>query len=231
MTAANAGHKWWIAAVVIPLAVAVIGLVRCGGDKTPPVNVVINNITGLPQVIANPKQLAAQQGLRLEELTEKRAPFAYRLSECAKTWINYEGKRIWVKDPAGLYCSENCPIEPLGLLIAEDDSRYYDGGKITSVIDAPPGPTPPQCFPHVDGVCTVDTPKVVLGTPVIFTGWGSGGSGLYVFTWIGDDDNRSQDKDLIANFKTPGVKSATVRITSNGENIYRTCSVIVVPPR
>jgi hypothetical protein len=231
MTAVNAGHKWWIAVVGIPLAVAVIGLARCSGDKPVPVNVVINNINGLPQVVANPKLLGAQQELQLNELKDKRAPFAYRLSECQKTWVNFGGKRIWVKDPAGLYCSENCPIESIGLLIAEDETRYYDGGKIRFVADAPPGPTPPQCFAHVDGVCTVDTPRVVLGTPVIFTGWGSGGTGEYAFSWSGDDDNESQDRDLVANFKTPGVKSATVQITSNGESIYRTCSVIVVPPR
>jgi hypothetical protein len=221
-----------------PLAVAVIGLVRCSADKpasvnvvTPPVNVVINNITGLPQAAANPKQLTTQHELRVDELREKHSPFAYRLSECPKTWVNYEGMRIWVKNPVGLYCSENCPIEPLGVLIAEDDSHYYDAGEIKSVNDAPPGPTPVQCFPHVDGVCTVDTPSVVLGTPVIFTGWGAGGDGTYAFSWVGDDDNRSVTRDLIANFKIAGVKSATVQITSNGENIYRTCSVIVVPSR
>jgi hypothetical protein len=80
-------------------------------------------------------------------------------------------------------------------------------------------------YPPVDGYCEV-TPKIAeVGSRVTFTAGGLGGANQYVYTWLGDDGVVSQHRTVTVVYHTPGPKSATVRITSNGQNVYRTATV------
>ena len=87
------------------------------------------------------------------------------------------------------------------------------------------------CFPQVDGYGTVEPRIAKVGQPVVFTGYGLGGDHYYLYTWGGDDGLSGQTKSVTHTYSTPGNKSATVKITSNGQNIYKTVEVIVESER
>jgi len=67
----------------------------------------------------------------VEALRQKGPPYGYRFTpDSPEIWTNIDGKRVWVKDAKGIIGELGCPIEPLGVFIPEDTSRYYDAGTI-----------------------------------------------------------------------------------------------------
>lgn len=84
-------------------------------------------------------------------------------------------------------------------------------------------------YPSVDGQCEVAPETAKVGEVIVFSALGAGGSGLYVFSWLGDEGLTSQNRTVKVRYHTPGQKSATVRITSNGQSVYRTATVEITP--
>jgi hypothetical protein len=78
----------------------------------------------------------------------------------------------------------------------------------------------PEGYPAADGYVTVSHSVAEVGTPVTFTAHGRGGNGEYIFTWVGDEGVTGEDYSVTAAFRTPGEKTVSVRITSNGEFVY-----------
>jgi len=168
---------------------------------------------------------AAEQDAEIEALRLKGPPFGYRLTEnCTVAWTNFMGKRIWVKDPQGITGGAACPSEPLGIFIEEDHTHYYDAGTIKAVTTEV---IPSGCYPHVDGVCAANPSRVKVGQAVTFQVWGYGGTGEYAFTWSGENGILSGERSLVTTFSKPGINVVKVQITSNGQNIYKECRVIV----
>lgn len=85
-------------------------------------------------------------------------------------------------------------------------------------------------FPPVDGYCEVNPQSAKVGEPVRFGAYGQGGTQYYAFSWAGDDGISFGGKSFDATYHTPGRKAATVRITSNGASVYRTCTTEIIPP-
>lgn len=181
------------------------------------------------QSVAEYAKLAEEENAKVENLRRKSPPFAYTLvRDCHTNWVNFEGKRVWVKDKGGLACGELCGWEPLGVYIPVDRTHYYEAGEIRAYSAPETLPEiPPGCYPPVDGTCSVNKSRISVGESVTFEGWGTGGDGTYAYSWVGDEGRNAQTRQAVTSFSTPGVKSMTVRITSNGQNIYKTCEVIV----
>lgn len=62
---------------------------------------------------------------------------------------------------------------------------------------------------------------------VTWTARPTGGDGYYKYEWSGTDGLGGNSKSINENYNNSGTKNATVRISSNGETITRTCSVRV----
>lgn len=169
---------------------------------------------------------ALEQKARVDDLRQKTPPFGYVLTKgCSTSWTNFNGKRVRVKDPKGLLCNETCPAEPLGLYIEEDDTHYYDAGVVKEyaqgLIDSA---SDADCFPQVDGACAANVLRPRIGQAVTFMVEPYGGTGEYAYTW---ENGEGEWPQFVKSFSTPGKKSVTVQITSNGQDVYRTCNVVV----
>lgn len=90
-------------------------------------------------------------------------------------------------------------------------------------------PPPEVLYPPVDGYCEVTLRIAKIGDLVTFSAFGHAGNNLYVYSWSGDDGLVSHNRTVIVRYHTPGRKEATVRITSNGQNVYRTASILITP--
>jgi hypothetical protein len=231
------GWRWWLTHVGIPVGaicatiIASVIATKCHRDSPETVGPQPTPRSE-PQIsMTDYLKVTAEYEARKEDLRKRTPPFAYTLVPgCSTKWVNYEGKRIWVKDAEGLSCSDNCPVEPLAALIEEDKTHFYEAGSIRAFPPAAPrleGTVPHECFPPVDGVCSVNVPLAKVGQAVTFEAFGLGGSGEYAYSWAGPDGPAGQHRQVVTSFSTPGIKSLTVRITSNGQNIYKTCEVAV----
>jgi hypothetical protein len=87
-----------------------------------------------------------------------------------------------------------------------------------------------ECYPNVGGYCEVSVSEANIGQTVTFTGYGQGGTNYYAYSWAGDEGLTGGTKSVSKTYSTAGTKSATVRITSNGQSVYKTCSVVIKAP-
>jgi hypothetical protein len=235
------GHKWWVRHVIIPVAVGLIGgggllglivaLINKGNRPQPPE---VHSTSEKPAALTESSmeaeaKKAAERNRQVEELRQQGPPLGYTFVEgCNTTWTNFEGKRIWVRDKKGLACGDACPPQPLGVYIEQDMVHYYDAGAIGTFSvgeDTPSVPT--DCFPAVDGVCIANVASARVGEAVTFTAYGYGGTGFYAYLWTADENKSSNRRELTTSFATPGIKSATLRVVSNGQTVFRTCRVII----
>jgi hypothetical protein len=236
MSEYETGYKWWIRHVIIP-----VGGGLCAAAALL-IAAMINNASHsetskLPEKVIQPAVLsfaalekeAIEQTAKVEQLRQKSPPFGYTFAkDCATSWTNVQGRRIWVRDAKGLSCGETCPWEPLGVYIPEDKDHYYDGGivKAFSPEQSLP-PIPPGCFPHLDGACAASVLAARIGESITFKVVPEGGNGEYVYTWEGGEGESFERPEVVTSYSTPGKKSMSVRITSNGEFFYCTCTVII----
>ncbi len=61
---------------------------------------------------------------------------------------------------------------------------------------------------------------------VVWSANPSGGNGYYSYSWTGTDGFTSSHKDVYVNYSTPGIKYASVNITSGGHTITVNCSPV-----
>lgn len=82
-------------------------------------------------------------------------------------------------------------------------------------------------FPAVTGTCSVDVSHAETGDVVEWSAMGDGGDGYYSYTWSGTDGLHSVYPVITKIYNTSGTKTANVVISSNGESVTRTCSVVI----
>ncbi len=76
------------------------------------------------------------------------------------------------------------------------------------------------------GSCEANDSEIEEGESVTWRVTANGGNGNYTYSWSGDvsGSNRTETEE----YNSTGTKRATVKITSDGESITRTCTVRVV---
>jgi hypothetical protein len=219
--------------VIVPLVVAIIGATalligaiinqgwwRPFGDRS-----TRESMAEYQRPYADLEREAIEHNTKVAELRQKTPPFGYALTEdCSTSWTNFNGRRVWVKDAKRLSCSETCPWEPLGIYVEEDKAHYYDGGVIREFANSSTIPISEDCFPQLDGACAANILRPRIGQAVTFQVAPYGGSGEYAYTW---ENGEEESPQFVKSFATAGKKTVTVQITSNGQNVYRTCNVVV----
>ncbi len=82
--------------------------------------------------------------------------------------------------------------------------------------------------PSLDGSCYISPSSgAYVNQDLSFTASATGGNGSYTYSWSGSDGISSSARSFTGRFATPGSKTATVIISSNGQSISRSCSASV----
>jgi uncharacterized repeat protein (TIGR01451 family) len=99
-------------------------------------------------------------------------------------------------------------------------------------------------YTHNDGpFCTTPVPdptlavscsglpnSVNLGSPVTWSATATGGTGSYVYSWVGTDGFSASGISTSKTYSNAGSKVATVRVTSGGQSATNNCSAMVNTP-
>ena len=80
---------------------------------------------------------------------------------------------------------------------------------------------------NLDGFCSSSAGVVYVGQGVTWSGQGTGGTGSYTYSWTGTDGLSSDNRTVSKTYNSPGIKTATVTISSGGNAIQKTCQVQV----
>lgn len=83
--------------------------------------------------------------------------------------------------------------------------------------------------PALSGSCFTNPSSIIVGQSVTWLVDVGGGDGLYSYSylWSGSDNLNGQNSSMTKVYNTPGIKTATVRIRSGSQQIFRNCSVVV----
>lgn len=84
-----------------------------------------------------------------------------------------------------------------------------------------------DCFPPVQGSCYANVSRGQTGDLITWTADAYDGNGYYSYDWSGTDNLASFYPVIDKRYTTTGTKNASVRITSYGVTITRTCSVVI----
>ena len=79
---------------------------------------------------------------------------------------------------------------------------------------------------NLDGSCSANPSSVYVGNTVNWNANGTGGTGSYTYSWSGENISGNNQNPQVT-YYTPGTRTASVVITSNGQSITRQCSVTV----
>jgi hypothetical protein len=63
-----------------------------------------------------------------------------------------------------------------------------------------------------------------VGTPITWYSTISGGNGYYSYSWVGSDQLYSSESATNKIYYSPGTKTATITVTSNGQSVTKQCS-------
>jgi hypothetical protein len=85
--------------------------------------------------------------------------------------------------------------------------------------------------PPLGGDCFAEPSQPVVGETVTWNANVHGGRGLYYnyYSWSGSDNLEGSRFNASKVYNTPGVKTATIRVKSGNQQIFRSCSVNVSP--
>ena len=72
--------------------------------------------------------------------------------------------------------------------------------------------------------CSANTQNVAVGQPVTWTVTPTGGTGSYSYNWSGESIYGTNGQTVSATYNTPGYKTATVNVYSNGQTVTTSCS-------
>jgi len=85
-------------------------------------------------------------------------------------------------------------------------------------------------YPQLTATCYANTSRTTVGTNVVWRAYASGGNGSYTYSWSGTDGKYGYSNILSTYYNTSGIKSASVRVYSNGSQTNVQCSNIVIDP-
>jgi len=80
---------------------------------------------------------------------------------------------------------------------------------------------------NINANCYVNPTTAYVGNPVTWYVSATGGNGYYSYSWTGSDSLYSTDSSITKTYYSTGVKTATVTISSGGQNITKQCSIYV----
>jgi hypothetical protein len=80
---------------------------------------------------------------------------------------------------------------------------------------------------NINANCYTNTQTAYQGNPITWYASVSGGNGYFTYYWAGSDGMFSTDSSVTRTYYTPGLKTATVNITSGGQTVTKQCSVYV----
>ncbi len=137
-------------------------------------------------------------------------------------------------------------IDPLCLFACDDTPRvvnktYTNSNNVNSNINSPGAvvnTTPTQVayipptynyppypqYPPLQVSCYVGSSSVFIGDTVNWTASVSGGDGSYYYTWSGTEGLSGYGASINKTYYSPGYKTASVTVTSDGQTISRGCN-------
>ncbi|MFA5652206.1 MAG: hypothetical protein WC933_02475 [Candidatus Paceibacterota bacterium] len=86
-----------------------------------------------------------------------------------------------------------------------------------------------QYYGNLNGSCSANVSSSQIGNTINWSGYASGGNGVYTYYWNDSDGYSSTGQYLSRYYTSAGNKYMNLTITSNGQSITRTCSVYVAP--
>ncbi len=76
--------------------------------------------------------------------------------------------------------------------------------------------------------CTANTAFAPVGTQVVWTARVSGGNGYYSYIWTGTEGLYGYGQSVAIGYRLPGLKEATVAVTSDGQSTRAICGPVNV---
>lgn len=119
--------------------------------------------------------------------------------------------------------SSNSPYYPYSYTTNYYPSTNYYGGSYSGSYGYYGQYSSQTNYPLVVS-CAANTTSIPVGSSVTWIANVSGGNGLYSFTWNGTDGLYGSQSTAVANYHLPGVKTATVYVTSAGQQRSMQCS-------
>lgn len=86
-----------------------------------------------------------------------------------------------------------------------------------------PAPQPVYIPPALTASCYANNGSVALGTGVTWSATVNGGYGTYSYNWYGSDGLTGYNQNTYINYYTPGMKTASLVVTSQGQSITVNC--------
>ncbi|MFH1455298.1 MAG: hypothetical protein ABIF22_03200 [bacterium] len=84
-------------------------------------------------------------------------------------------------------------------------------------------------YGSLNGSCSVNVSSTQVGNIINWSGYASGGNGVYTYYWSDSDGYLSTGQYLSRYYTYAGYKNMNLIISSNGQSVTRTCSVYVSP--
>jgi hypothetical protein len=72
--------------------------------------------------------------------------------------------------------------------------------------------------------CNANSASIPTGTSVTWSAYASGGNGVYSYSWNGTDGLIGYGQSLFYYYANPGIKTASVTVSSNGQSITQSCN-------
>lgn len=176
---------------------------------------------------------AAKRQAEIEFLLSTGPPYCYSLTppdaSCQSLWVTHNGKRIWVRNADGL--DKPGAAVPAAIAIPEDEQHYYDGGVIRAAGPGDPYTGGMYCYPRTEAIAAASPTIARTGEVVRMEAAAEGGNGFFTYEWSGDDGLQSFQRVVNVRYHEPGLKTATVKVTSNGDDsVDVELRVLVVEP-
>lgn len=122
-----------------------------------------------------------------------------------------------VNSPGATITNNNSPVGNTGAGVIVPPVIVYDN-------NYPTYPNNPPYQGQLSASCYVDPVYTRTNTTVTWRATASGGTGNYSYSWSGTDGLSSSGSYAYRSYSYPGIKSASVRITSGGQSISISCN-------
>ncbi|MEX0931411.1 MAG: hypothetical protein WDZ88_01530 [Candidatus Paceibacterota bacterium] len=84
-----------------------------------------------------------------------------------------------------------------------------------------------ECNPPVNLICEADPSSALVGEPVTWTAYATGGTGNFTYSWSGSDGLSGTSSSIVKTYNTIGGKNASVLVTSGTEKVTVECSMLI----
>jgi len=85
-----------------------------------------------------------------------------------------------------------------------------------------------QYYYPLQVTCRANTYSAVVNTQVGWSAVGTGGNGIYTYSWSGTDGLSGNANSVLQTYGTEGTKTASITVTSNGQTVTSNCGSMYV---